>query len=462
MMNNLSLDSPNRRVPPAQPVQSFVQARSPQDMVPPMASDMKRRRVDKVAAYPGNVPQLRANTQRIPNGPGTPFPFSAQQQQQIMSPVRQHAGGPTAQPPPEFRPVSLPPATDLIRGPPPQGPHAVAMAPPPRPGMGYSQHRASAGRLSLAHDLNLTLPPLQTNGPPMRPDIMSAASVASAGPPTATLRRPDPRSATEIVMSMSILDKLAVFRKLYMKLPSPTKRATIVAVEGDDAEAAREFADWLAETLSKDDEIQLDVVDGPKIPQRETLSKRDLFNCVDEWDDKSVEIKDMVTTSTRKSSDTLRDSSTTIENTEQTDPASQESGIDSRQGSMELDSPATSTHPKQVVLLRTHSLTATNLFACRIPVTGDYGPENHWQWTACTWRDVIGPDMTVYLKDVDSSNGRDMVQVDILDARRLMLVRRLKSEDAASEKSDKTSVVGVDAGALRRLGFEVGEWVRSH
>ena len=263
-------------------------------------------------------------------------------------------------------------------------------------------------------------------------------------------------------MSMSILDKLAVFRKLYMKLPSPTKRATIVAVEGDDAEAAREFADWLAETLSKDDEIQLDVVDGPKIPQRETLSKRDLFNCVDEWDDKSVEIKDMVTTSTRKSSDTLRDSSTTIENTEQTDPASQESGIDSRQGSMELDSPATSTHPKQVVLLRTHSLTATNLFACRIPVTGDYGPENHWQWTACTWRDVIGPDMTVYLKDVDSSNGRDMVQVDILDARRLMLVRRLKSEDAASEKSDKTSVVGVDAGALRRLGFEVGEWVRSH
>jgi len=296
----------------------------------------------------------------------------------------------------------------------------------------------------------------------MRPDIMSAASVASAGPPTATLWRPDPRSATEIVMSMSILDKLAVFRKLYMKLPSPTKRATIVAVEGDDAEAAREFADWLAETLSKDDEIQLDVVDGPKIPQRETLSKRDLFNCVDEWDDKSVEIKDMVTTSTRKSSDTLRDSSTTIENTEQTDPASQESGIDSRQGSMELDSPATSTQPKQVVLLRTHSLTATNLFACRIPVTGDYGPENHWQWTACTWRDVIGPDMTVYLKDVDSSNGRDMVQVDILDARRLMLVRRLKSEDAASEKSDKTSVVGVDAGALRRLGFEVGEWVRSH
>jgi len=262
-------------------------------------------------------------------------------------------------------------------------------------------------------------------------------------------------------MSMPVENKLSVFRKLYMKLPPNTKRGTIIAVEGDDAEAAREFADCVADLLSKDSEIQLTVVDGPKVPQGEVLSKRDLFNCVNDWDDKSLEIQDMVTTTARKSVETRRDSSTTADDTEQTSSAAQTSSTESQQESMELDSPATPTQSKHIVLLRTHSLTATNLFACRIPVTGEYGPENHWQWTACTWRDIIGPDMTIYLKDVDSKAGGDMGQVDIVDSKRLMVVRRSRSEDAASDKSDKTSVVGVDAGALRRLGFEVGEWVRS-
>ncbi|GAB7346116.1 hypothetical protein MBLNU457_4868t2 [Dothideomycetes sp. NU457] len=459
MMNNLSLDSPGHRMTPGHPPHPYAQSSSPQDMVPPMASDMKRRRLDKTGGYPGNAPHMRANAQRVHNGPGTPFPF-ATQQQQMMSPVRQYAGPHPAQPPPQFRRVSLPPATELIRGP-PHGTHAVAMAPPPRPGMGYSQHRASAGRMPLAHDLNLTLPPLQTNGPPTRPDVMSAASMTSAGPPTATLRRPDTRTPTEIIMSMPIENKLSVFRKLYMKLPSDTKRATIIAVEGDDAEAARDFADCVADLLSKDSEIQLTVVNGPNVPQREVLSKRDLFNCVNEWDDKSLEIQDMVTANAHKSVEIRRDSSTTAEDTEQSNSAAQTSSKESAQESMELDSPATPTQPKHVLLLRTHSLTATNLFACRVPVTGEYGPENHWQWAACTWRDVIGPDMTIYLKDVDSKAGADMGQVDIVDGKRLMVVRRARSEDAASEKSDKSSVGGVDAGALRRLGFEVGEWVRS-
>ena len=39
-----------------------------------------------------------------------------------------------------------------------------------------------------------------------------------------------------------------------------------------------------------------------------------------------------------------------------------------------------------------------------------------------------------------------------------MIVKRVKSVEGGDEKGEKGAV---DAGALRRLGFEVGEWVRS-
>ncbi|KAF2228269.1 hypothetical protein BDZ85DRAFT_255691 [Elsinoe ampelina] len=110
---------------------------------------------------------------------------------------------------------------------------------------------------------------------------------------------------------------------------------------------------------------------------------------------------------------------------------------------------------RRLLVLRGYVLTATNLFAARIPLTGNYDPKGHWEWTACLWRGIVAPDVIIYVKDVDGKEGVDLGGCEVLDDGRLIVVRRCRGE------TEKTGVEGVQAGALRRLGFEVGEWLRS-
>ena len=74
---------------------------------------------------------------------------------------------------------------------------------------------------------------------------------------------------------------------------------------------------------------------------------------------------------------------------------------------------------------------------------------------ATLWRGIVGPDITVIVKDAASADNKEDagrpggagtgVEVRLADARAILV----RSGDS-----------GVPDGALRRVGFEVGEWVR--
>jgi hypothetical protein len=132
--------------------------------------------------------------------------------------------------------------------------------------------------------------------------------------------------------------------------------------------------------------------------------------------------------------------------------------FDSDDEGMEVDSTpssSSSSSSKLVVLLRTFTVTASNVFASRIAIRDAYKAADHWQWTATLWRGIVGPDMTVYVKEADKAEDGGKGGVEIKEENRIMAVRRFKGCE------DKGGVDGIEAGTLRRLGFEVGEWVRS-
>lgn len=106
----------------------------------------------------------------------------------------------------------------------------------------------------------------------------------------------------------------------------------------------------------------------------------------------------------------------------------------------------TTTNPtsKPIAILPLFSLHASNTFACRIPLIDTYAPNDHWSWNATQWRGVVGADITIYLKDGEEKGK----MVEQSEEERLFVVRRGVDADVAGS-------------TLRRVGFEVGEWVRT-
>lgn len=445
-MTDLTLDSPSRRFSPAHPTQSVHPARREEAedrFMPPPGPELKRRRFERSPVPLGFAPMGL----RVASGPGTPFPLHAHQQ---MTLPRSVSGGPG---PSQVRRPSLPRPAELFRGGANHPSSTTAMAPPPHPVLGYGQQRMDINRHPPRHDLSLTLPPLQTNAAPARQNNMTIGSAVSSTPMTAALRKHDSRPIAEVIMAMPLLHKINILRQMDLPVKSGPCRAAIVAIEGDDADAARDLADWLGEFLGRDGEIDVSVMDGPKVPRQDVLKKSDLFDCVREWDDKSIEIRSMAQDLGRRHSEQIMFSETT-----HVQHGSRKSSDDSSD-TVDIDTPSIPVQRKPVLLLRTHTLTATNMFSCRIPVTGAYGAEDHWRWTACIWRDVVAADMTVYLRDVAAKDSRESGSVDVMGDKRVMVVSRVRGSD---ERSEKAIVAGIEPGALRRLGFEVGEWVRGH
>ncbi|KAI7291594.1 hypothetical protein KC315_g19645, partial [Hortaea werneckii] len=70
-------------------------------------------------------------------------------------------------------------------------------------------------------------------------------------------------------------------------------------------------------------------------------------------------------------------------------------------------SPANNTNnttAKPVILLPNFSLHTSTAFALRISIDANsqYSAPDHWQWAATQWRGVVGPDLTIYVRDSGS------------------------------------------------------------
>jgi hypothetical protein len=331
----------------------------------------------------------------------------------------------------------------------------------------------------ITPDRSLQLPPLQTG--------------ASSGAP-ATVKSAVNQSVDEIIMSMPFEAKLAILRKIAppRALEKRTPRGPLIAIEGDNAEAVERLAKWLSETLRKDSELSVKLLDSPDVALKGSRDEAmaEYHVLVAHWLGKSktimndLEYKITGTPDTAKANNRMdtsamntptpasgsRDVDENYDDEEDNTPTKQST---SNNNTMQIDSAnptaasspkktnnitdimdvddnnptsTTTTNPtsKPIAILPLFSLHASNTFACRIPLVDTYAPNDHWSWNATQWRGVVGADLTIYLKDGEEKGK----MVEQSEEERLFVVRRGVDAD-------------VDGSTLRRVGFEVGEWVRA-
>ncbi|KAL9089131.1 MAG: hypothetical protein Q9165_005944, partial [Trypethelium subeluteriae] len=427
MLNNLSLQSPQGRrihrpgpVPTAAIQAAALRERQQDTDVQMTSPDAKRRRYDQGAYNPmGRRPQ-----------PGTPYPFP------VASP---NSSG--------SRRESLPRVDTLLRGSSPNGP----MGPPPRPG----HHPGSYP------DLSLNLPPLQN----------------TTSPRSAGSDKPQ-QSLDSIVKGMNPLAKISLLGKIAPPLKSiasaitsgitsgttsgttsetttprdPPKKRTrgaVVAIEGDTVEAVNSLAKWLFTDLSDSKDLHVKGVDGVEAPSKppeleegevtptnkphRQPSLNDYLRVISDWHTTSQDVVRFV----RGEWSRLSDGSVQLQ-----DPDEPSSEDEEREGKRRVT---------PVVIIPSYQLFASDTYASRVPISDAYSPADHWQWMATLWRGTVGPDITVYVRDCGPEElARDKL-FEVRDEIRCLIVRR--------DKNNEEGTVGQPA--LRRVSFEIAEWVRA-
>lgn len=397
--------------------------RHPRDIAP--SPDLKRRRVAN-GTY---------NAVRAPNGQLTPFPL------------------------PNGRRESLP-RPDFMN----HKSDNFSMGPPPRPN----------GRSNAEQSLKLA--PLKTT-----PNTLESPASTRA------------KSVEAMVMSIHPLNKIRVLAKISPPLPPPgvsspshRVRGFAIAIDGSDMESVDQITESLSASLSLQHPVRVfespinHVLKGTggKGGEAEGNDFPAYLHIISQYHNLSKEIASYITTPP-------------------TSPPSSPSPVSPKTSTFPVSKPAhTSQKPHDrdpnpssellrgvpIALLPCFQLSHTNAFASRIPITDSYAPVDHWQWMATLWRGIIGPDITVAVlpalhptaihsatsttSSVGSSSSNDPatrlnttgnggnsavnsgVEARLEDARAI-LVRG---------ESGKT---GIGEGKLRRVGFEVGEWVRS-
>lgn len=257
------------------------------------------------------------------------------------------------------------------------------------------------------------------------------------------------RSVEAMVMSVPPIIKIKVLGRITppLKEPGPTSpaiqvRGAIIAIEGDDTSAVKELSEWLNDFLSKAPEYAPRIETPPKEPKQGTkdLSFEDYLDLIKEWHGRSREMIRYITTPVGSRSSADRDHDMDSANASPSSDKSKDSK-DSAPSSPDLKK-------KPVVILPTYQLHASDVYTSRIPIQDAYAPTDHWQWMATLWRGTVGPDLTIYVSEgLVGRDGKEGKQVELDEAVRCLTVRK--------ERGDKFS-----ESALRRVGFEVGEWVR--
>lgn len=271
------------------------------------------------------------------------------------------------------------------------------MGPPPRPA---SSHQGQ--------DMTLTLPPIQTSSD-------------------------QSRSVEAMVMSINFMNKIRVLGKIAPPLrnPGPTSpthavRGALVAIEGDDTPVVKGLAVWLENFLNRSGEASARVESGPRTPSADVSSVgfRDYLDVVHTWHGKSKDIIEYITSP----------------------PPNKEEQKEEPNGES-MASPMLPVKP--VCIIPTFQLHAADVFASHVPIQDAYSPADHWQWMATLWRGIVGPDVTIYVSDVSREELAKEKLVEVKEEVKVVIVRKLKG----SEK--------IDESALRRVGFELGEWIRT-
>lgn len=327
----------------------------------------------------------------------------------------------------------------------------------------YNHQYSSAGRRSEGsydgHARRESLPPIQVRTSP--------SSTGSMPPPRTPrdLRRgsldlnvlvanqhDQSRSVEAMVMSVPFMVKVKVLGRITppLKEPGPASpslqvRGAIIAIEGDDLDAVKELTEWLNDHLTTSlPECRPRIFDPPQAPSEDDkdVTFENYLDLITEWHGKSREMVKYITTPVSPSpSDSDMDATS--------DANDNDSGKDSPTPSS--SAAATSKLAKPVIILPTYQLHASDVYTSKIPIQDAYSPTDHWQWMATLWCGTVGPDLTIYVRnhEAGAKDGQGNSRlVEVNDEVRCLTVQRGKEGK-------------VEASALRRVGFEVGEWINS-
>lgn len=268
------------------------------------------------------------------------------------------------------------------------------------------------------------------------------------------------RSVEAMVLSVPYQARIKLLGRICapLKDPGPTSpavqtRGAIIAVEGDDLKAIQNLTGWLNDFLAKDEEYSSRIAEPPRSPvdSKKETSFGDYLDLIKEWHSKSEEITRYITTPVALSSpisskDEIVDTPDRKDSTTPSDSArkSASPGVTTASSTL-FPSPASTKKP--VIILPTFQLHASVTYASRIPIQDAYSPTDHWQWMATLWRGIVGPDLTLYVKSYDPKETPQGKMVELDDQVRCLTVLKPQGKPFA----DAT---------LRRVGFEVSEWVR--
>ena len=330
------------------------------------------------------------------------------------------------------------------------------------------------------HESSLTLPPLQT----------SAASDAAALA----------NSVEAMVMSIPQINKVKVLGKISapLNLPGPgsplqATRGAIIAVDGVDRAAVDVVKNYLADFLARDHEHTVRIFEGSSVkPEALDTTFATCLQMITEWHGISDDVIKYITTlpppiaspplspksvpgtrmlsnfSTQESSKPEREAEMeasivttrpeTPDRTSNSGPITGSPVIESKKSPTTACSFdfATKARPTPIAIIPQYQLSLTDAAASRCPIKDAYAPIDHWQWMATLWRGVVGPDITVVIKGVDNSGNNSPKEDGVKGA---VVEIRLADARAVAVRMDQEGKISI--GSLRRVGFEIGEWLRA-
>lgn len=305
-----------------------------------------------------------------------------------------------------------------------------------------------------------------------------------------------------MIMSLPVLTKVKILNMAAPQLATPGPasppfevRGAIVAIEGLNSKKVGLMTEYLTEELAKNDKFCIKTFSGPPIP---THFKEDLecpghelrgpfeyfLETIGKWHRVSREMCRFITAkpatngalvaATTDTEDAAmvgssrRDTGKMAENG--ANPAMPE--IDSR-GSPRTSTPTTAklsskspTRPTSpdakstkasvpIAIVPRYQLTTVDVAAVSMAITDSYSPNDHWRWLASLWRGCVGPDITIVLRgpgEGAEGSGENW------DSFNTGVEVRLQGERTVVVKVGKSGEI--DDGALRRVGFEVEEYLR--
>lgn len=290
-------------------------------------------------------------------------------------------------------------------------------------------------------------PPNSATMPPPRTPRDGRLSIADS---VLSSHNSSPRSVEEVLGILPYGSKIKLLGRITPPYrepgdstpPGKEGRGAIIAVEGDDLAAVKELSEWLNDHLAKQGEFKPQIAEPPRIPSAEDkeVTFDDYLDLIKEWHGKS---KEMIKFITSTSPDAYPQDVTMSD---------KDSSADSSmcRDVVAPDTAAVKFVPamKPVIILPTFHLQASVAYASRIPIQDAYSATDHWQWMATLWRGTVGPDLTLYVKSYDAKEGQVGQKPEMDEPVKCFTV--WKEKEGKFTESD-----------LRRVGFEVGEWVKA-